>query len=119
MRLSELQEDILKMAEEQPEMTDEAIANVLGCNENWVAKTRDKHESDVSAADLPRDYQTVDDPFGGRSSSSSGGFSLLGLLVFGPVKLALWAVEVSIRISLWAVALPFRMLGALFGSKSD
>ena len=47
IELTDLQEDILTLAVENPEMTNQEIADVLDCSENWAGEVRRKYEHAV------------------------------------------------------------------------
>ncbi|WP_135805197.1 Lrp/AsnC family transcriptional regulator [Halorussus marinus] len=59
IELTDLQEDILTLAVENPEMTNEEIAEILDCSEEWVGEVRRKYEQKVSESKVSQELQTV------------------------------------------------------------
>lgn len=62
IELTDLQEDILALAVEQPDLTNRDIAEVLDCSEDWVGEVRNKYEPkvDENQIDPEEPLNTVD-----------------------------------------------------------
>lgn len=59
IELTDLQEDILTLAVEDPDMTNEEIADVLDCSPDWVGEVRRKYGSKVNEEEINDELQTV------------------------------------------------------------
>lgn len=116
--LTDLEEDILTVAKQNPDMTNEEIAEKLNCSASWVGEVRGKYESKIPEDEIPDELN--------GSYSGGGGFDGGFLFIEVPIRFTLWMLEVSIRatvwtieksiiVSVWVIALPFRILDALFG----
>lgn len=122
--LTDLEEDILTVAKQNPDLTNEEIAEKLDCSASWVGEVRDRYESKVPKDEIPDELN--------GDYSGGGGFDggFLFFFIEVPIRFTLWMLEVSIRatvwtieksiiVSVWLIALPFRILDALFGGSGD
>ncbi|KZN26524.1 hypothetical protein A4G99_21030 [Haladaptatus sp. R4] len=101
--LTDLQEDILTLAVQNPDITNKEIADRLDCSENYAGEIRRKYEGSVDEEQISGKLNSVS-----NSSGSSGGLlSFVLFLIVAPFKLAIWVT-----------LLPFRILGAIFGGSS-
>jgi len=129
--LTDLQEDILTLAVENPDMTNEEIAEILDCSEEWVGEVRRKYEHKVNENKVDKDLNTRRGTANTVSANSGGA---LDTLVITPIilsleltfwvlenslKLTFWLVEKTLEVSFWLLELPFRILDALAGSKKN
>lgn len=57
--LTELQEDILTLAIENPDRTNKEIAAILDCSPDWVGEVRRKYEHKVNEAEVTDDLKTA------------------------------------------------------------
>lgn len=61
IELTDLQEDILTLAVEDPDMTNEEIAEILDCSPDWVGEVRRKYGSKVNEEEVNDELKTVSD----------------------------------------------------------
>lgn len=57
--LTDLQEDILTLAVEDPDRTNEEIAEILDCSPDWVGEVRRKYEHKVNEEEVTDELLTV------------------------------------------------------------
>jgi len=124
IELTDLQEDILTLAVKRDDLSNQDIADILDCSEEYVGEVRRDYEGKVDESAVSSGLNTVSGEVSGvstsgstSSSSSSGGSSpsVIGLLVFGPIKLMIWLMVVAFKLMIWMIWFPFYVLGKLFG----
>lgn len=59
IELTDLQEDILTLAVDDPDRTNEEIADVLDCSPDWVGEVRRKYEHKVAQSEVTDELKTV------------------------------------------------------------
>lgn len=57
--LTDLQEDILTLAVDDPDRTSEEIAAILDCSPDWVGEVRRKYEHKVNENEVTGELKTV------------------------------------------------------------
>jgi hypothetical protein len=80
--LTEKQQRILRTAAENPELTNKEIADEAGSSSSYVSQVRNDYEDEVEIK--------------GSRQSSPG---LLEFLIVGPIKLTLWLIAVSLKLT--------------------
>ncbi|WP_136688671.1 hypothetical protein [Halorhabdus amylolytica] len=136
--LTGLQEDILTLAVEDPDLTNEEIADRLDCSPQYVSDVRNQFEHKVDADSLNGDLSSS-----GQSTSSGnsteftpasavnslpsatkvatgwpstiGSTGPIGALILMPFRFMIWLLIVGLKFLVWLIVLPFYVLKKLLG----